>query len=93
MPSPSVEQFVDAVKQTVLANKRWVPPPGKGLLYVRPLLMGSGSVLNVGPAPEYTLLIYASPVGNSSPVGNYHKGRASLNLYVEDKLRRADLTL
>ncbi|KAL6211863.1 hypothetical protein ACLB2K_017086 [Fragaria x ananassa] len=73
MPSPSVEQFVDAVKQTVLANKRWVPPPGKGSLYLRPLLLGSGSVLSVGPAPECTFLIYASPVGNSSPVGNYHK--------------------
>jgi branched-chain amino acid aminotransferase len=24
MPAPTVEQFVDAVKQTVLANKRWV---------------------------------------------------------------------
>jgi branched-chain amino acid aminotransferase len=24
MPSPSVEQFVDAVTQTVIANKRWV---------------------------------------------------------------------
>jgi len=24
MPAPSVEQFIDAVKQTVLANKRWV---------------------------------------------------------------------
>jgi branched-chain amino acid aminotransferase len=24
MPSPSVEQFVEAVKDTVLANKRWV---------------------------------------------------------------------
>jgi branched-subunit amino acid aminotransferase/4-amino-4-deoxychorismate lyase len=24
MPAPSVEQFVDAVKQIVLANKRWV---------------------------------------------------------------------
>lgn len=24
MPAPPVEQFVDAVKQTVLANKRWV---------------------------------------------------------------------
>jgi hypothetical protein len=24
MPPPSVEQFVDAVKQTVIANKRWV---------------------------------------------------------------------
>lgn len=83
MPSPSVEQFVDAVKQTVRANKRWVPPPGKGALYVRPLLMGSGSVLGVAPAAEYTFLIYASPVGI------YHKGRPSLNLYVEDKLRRA----
>ena len=24
MPAPSVDQFVQAVKQTVLANKRWV---------------------------------------------------------------------
>ena len=24
VPSPSVNQFVDTVKQTVLANKRWV---------------------------------------------------------------------
>lgn len=24
MPSPSIEQFVDAVKETVSANKRWV---------------------------------------------------------------------
>ena len=24
MPAPSVDQFLDAVKQTVLANKRWV---------------------------------------------------------------------
>jgi branched-subunit amino acid aminotransferase/4-amino-4-deoxychorismate lyase len=24
MPAPTVEQFMDAVKQTVLANKRWV---------------------------------------------------------------------
>lgn len=24
MPSPSIDQFIDAVKQTVVANKRWV---------------------------------------------------------------------
>ncbi|XP_034229155.1 branched-chain-amino-acid aminotransferase 6-like isoform X1 [Prunus dulcis] len=83
MPSPSPWQFLDAVKQTVLANKRWVPPTGKGTLYLRPLLIGSGSVLGVGPAPEYTFLIFASPVGS------YHKGLAALNLYVEDKLHRA----
>lgn len=81
MPSPSIDQFVAAVKQTVLANKRWVPPPGKGSLYIRPLLMGTGASLNLSPAPEYTLLIYCSPVTN------YHKG--SLNLKVESKFYRA----
>lgn len=91
MPSPTVEQFVDAVNTIVLENKRWVkkpsffycafdnyqtsliiptimspqvPPPGKGSLYIRPLLIGSGAVLGVAPAPEYTFLIYVSPVGN-----------------------------
>ncbi|KAF4401758.1 hypothetical protein G4B88_000806, partial [Cannabis sativa] len=83
MPSPSVDQFLHALKLNVLANSRWVPPPGKGALYLRPMLMGSGAVLGLAPAPEYTFLIYASPVGN------YHKGRTGMNIYVEDKLHRA----
>jgi len=40
-----------------------VPPQGKGPLYLRPLLMGSGPILGLAPAPEYTFLIYAAPVG------------------------------
>ncbi|XP_047159986.1 putative branched-chain-amino-acid aminotransferase 7 [Vigna umbellata] len=81
MPSPSIDQFINAVKQTALANKRWVPPLGKGSLYIRPLLMGTGASLSVVPAPEYTLLVYCSPVTN------YHKG--ALNLKVESKFYRA----
>lgn len=84
MPSPTVEQFVDAVKATVLANKRWVPPPGKGSLYIRPLLMGSGAVLGLAPAPEYTFLIYVSPVGNY-----FKEGVAPINLVIEHELHRA----
>lgn len=84
MPAPSVEQFVDAVKHTALANRRWIPPPGKGSLYIRPLLMGSGPILGLGPAPEYTFLIYASPVGNY-----FKEGTAPLNLYVEDEFFRS----
>ncbi|GMY28810.1 branched-chain amino acid aminotransferase 1, mitochondrial-like isoform X1 [Fagus crenata] len=84
MPSPSIDQFVDAVKQTTLANKRWVPPPGKGSLYIRPLLMGSGQILGLGAAPEYTLLVYVSPVGNY-----FKEGVAPLNLYVEEEFDRA----
>lgn len=81
MPSPTIEQFIDAVKKTVLANKKWVPPHGRGALYIRPLLMGIGSNLGVKPASEYRFLVYASPVGN------YHKG--DMNLIVEDKVCRA----
>ncbi|KAE8099969.1 hypothetical protein FH972_017910 [Carpinus fangiana] len=84
MPSPSIDQFVDALKQTVLANKRWVPPPGKGSLYIRPLIMGSGEILGLGAAPEYTFLIYVSPVGNY-----FKEGLAPLNLYVEEEFDRA----
>ncbi|XP_058786097.1 branched-chain-amino-acid aminotransferase 2, chloroplastic-like isoform X4 [Vicia villosa] len=84
MASPSIDQFVNALKQTVIANKRWVPPSGKGSLYLRPLLLGSGPVLGVAPAPEYTFLVYASPVRNY-----FKEGSAPLNLYVEEDFDRA----
>ncbi|CAN6851415.1 unnamed protein product [Brassica oleracea] len=57
MTPPSVDQFVEAVKQTVIANKKWVPPPGKGTLYIRPLLIGSGAVLGIASAPEYMFVV------------------------------------
>ncbi|KAG8377430.1 hypothetical protein BUALT_Bualt08G0032100 [Buddleja alternifolia] len=84
MPSPSINQFLDAVKHTALSNKRWIPPPGKGSLYIRPLLIGSGPVLGLAPASEYTFLVYASPVGNY-----FKEGTAPLSLYVEDEFHRA----
>ncbi|CAA3011417.1 branched-chain-amino-acid aminotransferase 3, chloroplastic-like [Olea europaea subsp. europaea] len=84
MPSPTVEQFVEAVKETVLANERWIPPLGKGSLYIRPLLMGSGAVLGLAPAPEYTFLIYVSPVGNY-----FKEGLAPIHLIVETEMHRA----
>ncbi|XP_011017058.1 PREDICTED: branched-chain-amino-acid aminotransferase 2, chloroplastic-like isoform X1 [Populus euphratica] len=84
MACPSIYQFIDAVKQTALANKRWTPPRGKGTLYIRPLLIGSGPILGLAPAPEYTFLIYASPVGNY-----FKEGLKPLNLYVEDEFHRA----
>ncbi|OAY75721.1 Branched-chain-amino-acid aminotransferase 3, chloroplastic [Ananas comosus] len=86
MPSPTVEQFVDAVKLTVLANKRWVPPTGKGSLYIRPLLIGSGVVLSLTPAPEHTFLVFVSPVGNY-----FKEGLAPINLVIENEFHRAAL--
>ncbi|KAH7293227.1 hypothetical protein KP509_28G016600 [Ceratopteris richardii] len=84
MPAPSVHMFVDAVKQTVIANKRWVPPVGKGSLYLRPLLIGSGPVLGLSQSPEYTFLVYAAPVGNY-----FKEGPDPIHLKVEDMYSRA----
>ncbi|PIA64653.1 hypothetical protein AQUCO_00100248v1 [Aquilegia coerulea] len=84
MPSPSINQFVNAVKETVLANKRWVPPPGKGSLYLRPLLIGTGPVLGLAPSPDYTFLIYASPVANY-----FKEGFAPLSLLIDNEFHRS----
>ena len=55
MPGFPKDRFVEAVKEVVKANAAWVPPFGSGAtLYVRPFMIGSGEVIGVAPAPEYT---------------------------------------
>ena len=84
MPPVPEEMFLDAVISAVRENSRWVPPMGKGALYIRPLLMGSGPILGVAPAPEYTFLVF------TSPVGPYFKGGITpTSLRVSDKFHRA----
>lgn len=64
MPPFPVERFIDAVKQVVKANAAWVPPFGSGAtLYVRPLMIATGDVIGVAPAPEYQFRILVTPVG------------------------------
>lgn len=64
MPVFPAERFVDAVRQTVHANLRWVPPYGSGAsLYLRPYLFGSSPVIGVHAAEEYQFRIFATPVG------------------------------
>jgi branched-chain amino acid aminotransferase len=63
MEAPSVESCLHAIVQVVRANLRWVPPYGKGNLYIRPMVIGSGPVLAVHPAREYLFYVFPSPVG------------------------------
>ena len=63
MPPYPPDKFVAAVEQTVLANKAFIPPTDKGALYVRPFAFGSGPVMGVRPAEEYTFMVFVSPVG------------------------------
>ena len=64
LPAVPTDVFVEAADAVVRANARWVPPFGKGALYLRPLLMGTGEGLGVKPSSESTFCIFCSPVGN-----------------------------
>jgi branched-chain amino acid aminotransferase len=64
MPAVSEEQFLDACRQVVEVNRRWIPPYGSGAaLYLRPVLFGHGDNLGAKPAKEYIFAVFGSPVG------------------------------
>ncbi|CAI9111218.1 OLC1v1011389C3 [Oldenlandia corymbosa var. corymbosa] len=69
MPSPTIEQFLEAVKYTVLANERWIPPA----VYASPV----GNYFKEGLSPinliVETNMHRASPggTGGVKTVGNY----------------------
>lgn len=64
MPVFPEKRFVDAVVQTVAANRMYVPPYGSGAtLYLRPYMFGTNPVIGVKPADEYQFRIFATPVG------------------------------
>ena len=63
MPVFPKERFIDAVVQTVKANKAYVPPYGSGAtLYVRPYQFGTNPVIGVKPADEYQFRVFTTPV-------------------------------
>lgn len=84
MPIFPSEEFVKTIKELVKRNIDYLPPYKKGSLYIRPLIMGTGAILGVAPAPEYTFLTYVSPVGP------YFKGGMTLiKLEIIDDYHRA----
>ena len=64
IPEVDEELFFKAVKQTVIDNHEFIPPFGKGSLYIRPISLGTGATLGLRNAPSYTFMVYVSPVGN-----------------------------
>ena len=84
MPEIPESMFIDAVRQVTHENRRWVPPHGKGELYIRPILFGSSARLGVSPAEEYMFVVFAVPVGP------YFKGGMSpISLRVSQTHHRA----
>ncbi len=86
MPALDEDFFVNSIVQLLKENVDYIPPYGKGDLYIRPILFGSGEMLGVNPATEYTFIIYMSPVGP------YFKGGFNgIKLEIRDDFHRAPL--
>jgi len=85
MPAPSSEMFIEACKQVVLANERFLPPYGSGgALYLRPFVIGVGDNIGVRSAPEFIFSVFCIPVGA------YFKGGLSpVNFVISDYDRAA----
>ena len=84
IPKVPKDMFLNACEQVVRDNIDYVPPRGKGSLYLRPVIWGTGPVLGVAPAPSYTFLIYVSPVGPY-----FKSGVKCLNLRITNQFHRA----
>ncbi len=84
IPPYDPEKFVYWVKQVVKVNLDYIPPYGKGALYIRPIIAGTGPVLGVAPAPSYTLIIFVVPVG-----AYFKTGFNPIKLEISKKYHRA----
>ena len=88
IPKISVDMFMDALHKLVAANAKFIPPFGTGAsMYVRPFVIGQGAQVGLGPAREYTFIMFACPVGP------YYKGgfKPVKALVLEDFDRAAPL--
>ena len=85
MPRLPKGKFVEAVLETVKANKKFVPPYGSGAtLYIRPYMFGISPVIGVKPAEEYQFRVFVTPVGP------YFKGGAKpITIRISDMDRAA----
>ena len=84
IPTMNDEYFMKAVLSTVKDNIDYIPPYGKGSMYVRPISFGISKAISVQPASKYLFIVF------TSPVGSYFKGDAKvLHLFLSDEFHRA----
>jgi branched-chain amino acid aminotransferase len=84
MPHVPTDMFIDACRQVVKANERFVPPYGTGgALYLRPFVIGVGDNIGVRTAPEFIFSVFCIPVGA------YFKGGMKPNNFVISDYDRA----
>ncbi len=84
MPEMDEDKFIQAIKELVKVEARWVPSLKGTSLYIRPFIIASEPFLGVRPAKEYIFSIILTPVG-----AYYSEGFNPVKIFVTDKFVRA----
>ena len=84
IPEIPEEDFVQAVKAVVSADKAWVPDKVGTSLYIRPFIIATDCSLGVHASHSYLFAVICCPVG-----AYYPEGIDPVKIYVEDQDVRA----
>jgi branched-chain amino acid aminotransferase len=84
IPPYPVENFVEAVKEIVKVDKKWIPQKRGESLYIRPFSFGTGNFLGVNASDTYSFIIVLSPVASY-----YKEGLNPVKILVETEKVRA----
>jgi branched-chain amino acid aminotransferase len=84
MPPVAEEDFLQALEQLVVTEKRWIPRAPETSLYIRPTMISTEGALGVHPSTDYLFYVILSPVA-----AYFKEGFNPVSLYVEDEYVRA----
>ena len=84
IPALDVNFQIEAMKELVKIDQKFIPKKRGQSLYLRPFTMGSGNFLGVQASPEYLFMIITSPVASY-----YANGLEPIKILVQDEYVRA----
>lgn len=84
MKTFDVDYVLNALKELLKIEKRWIPKERGTALYIRPTMVASEPFLGVHPAEEFLFFVILSPVGSY-----FKDGFKPVKIMVEDEYVRA----
>ncbi len=84
IPELNEDNFLQAIKELVKIEKRWVPSRPGTSLYIRPFIIATEAFLGVRPSKEYIFSVILTPVG-----AYYAEGFNPVKIFVTEKYVRA----
>jgi branched-chain amino acid aminotransferase len=84
MPEVDKDFLLQALKELIVLERRWIPTSDGTSLYIRPTMIANEPALGVRPAEQYLFFIILSPVG-----AYYPEGFSPTKIFVSDEFVRA----